>query len=77
MTPPWVSSVMGHKWLINANVTGKWGQSRESGSGSRGETIRAVLHAVHILTDNGNENGLMTQGWDLSFSFYSPLEQRI
>ena len=64
MTPPWVSSVMGHKWPINPNFIGKWGESRgegESGSGSRGETVRAVLHAVHTLIDNRNENGFMTQ----------------
>lgn len=55
MTPPWVSLGRGHKWLINLNFTGKWGKSRsegESGSGSRGETGRATLRAVHPLTED-------------------------
>lgn len=65
MTPSWVSYVMGHKWMINPNFIGKWGKSRgkgESGSGSKNETVRAVIHAVYPLIDNRSENRSMTQG---------------
>lgn len=65
MTPLWVSSGTNHRWPINPNFIGKWGRSRgegESGSSSRGEIVRAILHAVHLLIDKRNENGSMIQG---------------
>lgn len=54
-----------HRWPINPDFIGNWRQSGgegESGSGSRGEIVRAILHAVCLLIDNRNENGSMIQG---------------
>lgn len=65
MTALWVSSVINHRWPINPNFIGNWGQSSgegESGSSSRGEIVRTILHAVYLFIDNRNENGSMIQG---------------